>query len=965
VIDLIDELEVLGDLAEPDPSWFECPILRRAEMLATIKQKGALDGRSVNLFSALERPPKSDLLELYLWENLYRPGFHYIYVTPDPSRYGSADWQPALAGASVAASLAGACTLFSNTLSWGESPPSERTYNAGFAVYTIEFDHVPLVDQLRIIWSGKLKRIDAELSAFRDYRGFEAVYSGSKSIHFHFIFDLRHLKHDLITAGNSSYRDNWMRDLPDALLRPAYGICWERLTTIFRCVAEVDDQPDQSLRRWEQLRRCPWALRQIRSTHPLGLPSDHRIPQVVLAEAIFQKTKRRATEWFHEPNSLFERCSKEQIRRRPKPLIEQDIAFTSRELDLFEQHAPETFRKLIGVEYPKFSRFEVNQTGFRCFFLNGSDDRNPSSFCEGNRDRIVLQGRHAFDPNGMTIGATPNQIFNWIASQHRDAGDPGSDDWITRRYKAAVHDRESLTRFLDENMIEMVAPRTTGATAGWLVRLLDTHDDPNTHVLIRGPQGCGKSTKIMQNIPEIYERDRGVIFFSSPSIAQAQEKVETFARVNQDEQFVPFLYLSLTALYERFCPEEDRVAHEEILQQGGSSWLRAIYERQREIYEQMFAYRLGLVGLRDARKIPVLFGTHETMRQHVAENTTRIFYAKDFCDRWFEPLAKEERQKWQRHLIDQNRFHRVIVDEVTAHDLLSIHPYSLVEWVRWCAEEIKFDHTSDIAEQFQRFTSCLNDHPCARMTWNVFLDVLNSGYGEEHVVEVSGREIPYDDRNGIYGRLVGQRYVVRPRGWWNSFWRVTMLTTEAVPTRIIEAIDREAAARGEQQDDRIKVYEIGLPDSARDFVRLELHRACQKQTLDELVRAYRAGYPKAEVISDMVKSRISEFEITTHMSAKGSNSYIDRDIVAFYNALSPALFGELGALNGRFGCSDLVRLFYVDRFDQTCGRNRGFRGERGREHIAVFPPRLNDWLAPAMSSASYVLVKAKPSVDFN
>jgi hypothetical protein len=511
----------------------------------------------------------------------------------------------------------------------------------------------------------------------------------------------------------------------------------------------------------------------------------------------------------------------------------------------------------------------------------------------------------------------------------------------------------------------MVAPRTTSAAVDWLVRLLDTRDDPNTHVLIRGPQGCGKSTKIMQKIPEIFERDRGVIFFSSPSIAQAQEKVETFARVNQDERFAPFLYLSLTALYEWFCSEADRIAHQEILEQGGSSWLHAIYERQSEIYEQMSAYRTGLLELRDAGKIPVLFGTHETMRQHAAENTTRIFYAKDFCDRWFEPLAKQERQKWQRHLIDQNQFHRVIVDEMTAHDLVSIHPYSLVEWVRWCAEEIEFDHTSDTAEQFQRFTACLNGHPCARMTWNVFLDVLNSGYGDEHIVEVSGREIPYDDKGGIYGRLVGQRYVVRPRGWWNEFWRVTMLTTEAVPTRIVEAIDREAGARGEQQDDRIKVYEIGLPDSAIDFVRLELHRACKKQTLEELVRAYHARYPEAEVISDMVKSRISEFEVTTHMSAKGSNSYIDHDIVAFYNALSPPLFGELGALNSRFGRSDLVRLFYVDRFDQTCGRNRGFRGEHGREHIAVFPPRLNDWLAPAMSSASYILVKARPSVDLN
>jgi hypothetical protein len=87
--------------------------------------------------------------------------------------------------------------------------------------------------------------------------------------------------------------------------------------------------------------------------------------------------------------------------------------------------------------------------------------------------------------------------------------------------------------------------------------------------------------------------------------------------------------------------------------------------------------------------------------------------------------------------------------------------------------------------------------------------------------------------------------------------------------------------------------------------------------------------------------------------------------VAFYNALSPALFGELGALNTRFGRSDLVRLFYLDRFDQTCGRNRGFRSQHNRDHRAVFPPRLHGWLAPAMSGASYVGVHAKPNVALN
>jgi len=351
------------------------------------------------------------------------------------------------------------------------------------------------------------------------------------------------------------------------------------------------------------------------------------------------------------------------------------------------------------------------------------------------------------------------------------------------------------------------------------------------------------------------------------------------------------------------------------------------------------------------------------MRQHVQEGMTRAFYASDFGDWWFDQLPKEERLKARRHLIGQNDFHRVIVDEVTAHDLVTIHPYEIVGWVRDCAEKIEFRKSEDIAERHQRFAIYVSERPCVGMTWNVFLDVLNCEYGDEHVVEVSGKEIPYDDLDGIYGQMVGRRYFVRSRGWWNAFWRVSMLTTEAVPTRIIEAIDREAKGRGEQQEDRFKAYEFGLPQSAHDFVRVELHKACKKESLDTLVRAYHALYPTADVISDMVKRKISDFTVATHMAAKGSNAYIDSDIIAFYNALSPALFAELGALNTRFGRADLVRLFYRDRFEQTCGRNRGFRGQNGREHIAVFPPRLNKWLAAALSSASYVGIHAKVSVD--
>jgi hypothetical protein len=344
---------------------------------------------------------------------------------------------------------------------------------------------------------------------------------------------------------------------------------------------------------------------------------------------------------------------------------------------------------------------------------------------------------------------------------------------------------------------------------------------------------------------------------------------------------------------------------------------------------------------------------------------TRLFYSPGFNDKWFETMSLEDRDNWRNCLLGQNWIHRVIVDEVTAHDLVSLHPAEIVEWVQRCATETGLSQSFDIAERYTKFGAYLTEHPCKEMTWNLLLEVLKCEYTDEHIVEVSDREVPFDDQDGIYAKMVGQRYYVRSRGWWNDFRFVTMLTTEAVPTRIIETIDRESANQGELQEDRFKVYDLGLPDSARDTVTIELQRACKKESLDQLVRAYHEEYPHAEIIADMVKNRISEFAVTTHMSAKGSNAYIGSDLTSFYNALSPALFGELGALNTRFSRSDSVRRFYTDRFDQTCGRNRGFRGEEGRDHRAVFPPRLHSWLAPAMSTASYVGVQAKPSVMLN
>ena len=85
---------------------------------------------------------------------------------------------------------------------------------------------------------------------------------------------------------------------------------------------------------------------------------------------------------------------------------------------------------------------------------------------------------------------------------------------------------------------------------------------------------------------------------------------------------------------------------------------------------------------------------------------------------------------------------------------------------------------------------------------------------------------------------------------------------------------------------------------------VELQLDCKKTTLADLARAYHNEYPSAEIIADMLKNRISDFAVTTHMRAKGSNSFIGSDIVAFYNAPSPALLPNSALFNLLSGVKD-------------------------------------------------------------
>ena len=94
----------------------------------------------------------------------------------------------------------------------------------------------------------------------------------------------------------------------------------------------------------------------------------------------------------------------------------------------------------------------------------------------------------------------------------------------------------------------------------------------------------------------------------------------------------------------------------------------------------------------------------------------------------------------------------------------------------------------------------------------------------------------------------------------------------------------------------------------------------------------------------------------THIGAKGSNAFIGKDIIQTMVAMVPEQYAFYEALNAWTGRDDLVRLRHLDEFNQTAGRNLGFRAPATGPtpaHILLINRRLFESLVPLMGYARY------------
>ena len=76
------------------------------------------------------------------------------------------------------------------------------------------------------------------------------------------------------------------------------------------------------------------------------------------------------------------------------------------------------------------------------------------------------------------------------------------------------------------------------------------------------------------------------------------------------------------------------------------------------------------------------------------------------------------------------------------------------------------------------------------------------------------------------------------------------------------------------------------------------------------------------------------------MAARGSNEFIGQDLAQTMTFLTPGEVERLEALNAWTGRSDLIRLRHIDQFNQSCGRNLGFRRRGDVRHDLLISHRL-------------------------
>jgi hypothetical protein len=176
-------------------------------------------------------------------------------------------------------------------------PPKATATNIGFVVATLEIDcetrdelegvlaQIPF-DHDCDIETFALHALDLSLSEVAEYRGCCIVFSGRRSVHFHFVFCTRHLRNAPFDAA-AERRCSAESEDESRLMHAVHRTYWDHTAARFSRFFPVAVRPDPALRTITQYRRLPWGMRKLdQPAELLDLDVGDRVIQLVLFERL-------------------------------------------------------------------------------------------------------------------------------------------------------------------------------------------------------------------------------------------------------------------------------------------------------------------------------------------------------------------------------------------------------------------------------------------------------------------------------------------------------------------------------------------------------------------------------------------------------------------------------------------------------------------------------------------------------
>ncbi len=826
--------------------------------------------------------------------------------------------------------------------------PMMRVHLDRYVILTMEYD-VPSVGffQKQLGWFRSPKHpLDAPIGAFvrdlrdqfRDFVGLNVTYSGGKSFHYHFVFST-----DLICGEGDALQS----------LRAGFQAAWRRLSALMMASPHLaipeNHQPDPALAQPEAFRRLPLGSRTITGPHMFDVPEGEIVPQLVMWEHLPLKRAQRGA----ASTSIFEISQFKMpapTRRRHASTAPLRMMATSGALTHCESRMREYFPE---DSWPSFVGFREEAGELRAYFSNSPTDRNPASYMGAQFSTVMICGDNPFaltnsaDGLGRKMPRLPRalgeMIERWTADYEIIVEGPFSG-----RSRSAVED--AFARNARD-----YASATTAISDTFDDLMLDGWTHRSTH-LVMAPEGVSKTRSLIAKTRGYWtrlRRDRrpSLIMYAFPTYGLAEEKAREFNgennpyNVDSPDILKAVVLPSFSRLYANICARIRiaTISTGEAAKKGYASRLAAIQALQPQVIGEMRAFHAQLqreIG----RCQPVLFTVHDVAHGWQKNSATRLM----FCPaHWREPCGETPQERALRHQTcrDRTDLGLLIHDEVSAENLVRAIPAETLRWVEGMKATVPSWSSADLTAQLTAFTSYAASQPpptplkfdtvreiAEAQTWDFVTTGDNAEYGRRKPRIDARTQTAHPD---IYEATAGREWAIHVKPWpFETAFRVLVLTTEMVPTWLARRIGRWT------------VTELDTPLIQRDSVETHVSNEVRADRLAELVRDWQASHLTecGRTLHAISNKAAAVTNTRTHAAAKGSNSYIGEDVIQTMTMMPPEQFEYYQALNAWTGRTDLVRTRHIDEFNQSAGRNLGFRGREDARHILLINATLWDSL---------------------